>query len=246
MRTGDSVVKVIVCVKQVPDMTEAKMDREAKTIIREGVSSIINPYDIHAVEEGLRIREKKGGSVIALSMGIPSVVEMLKQIIAMGVDEGVLLTDKAFAGSDTLATSYTLSKAIEKINDFDIILCGKQTVDGDTAQVGPGLAEKLGIPHITNVVDIREIEENYIECKRTVENGWEVIKPVILFIFIKLSICPSSGTAPAVIPVRAPCIVTFVLFLFNNNIISTISFSEQGNEIESAFPSLRDSSFKYS
>jgi electron transfer flavoprotein beta subunit len=176
MRTGDSVVKVIVCVKQVPDMTEAKMDREAKTIIREGVSSIINPYDIHAVEEGLRIREKKGGSVIALSMGIPSVVEMLKQIIAMGVDEGVLLTDKAFAGSDTLATSYTLSKAIEKINDFDIILCGKQTVDGDTAQVGPGLAEKLGIPHITNVVDIREIEENYIECKRTVENGWEVIK----------------------------------------------------------------------
>ena len=113
----------------------------------------------------MRIRDEKGGSVIALSMGIPSVAGMLKQVIAMGVDAGILLTDKAFAGSDTLATSYILSKAIKKIGNFDIIICGKQTIDGDTAQVGPGLAEKLGIPHITNVVEMKEIEKNYIICK---------------------------------------------------------------------------------
>lgn len=109
-------------------------------------------------------------------MGIPSVVQMLKQIIAMGADAGVLLTDKAFAGADTLATSYTLAKAIKKINNFDVIICGKQTIDGDTAQVGPGLAEKLGIPHVTNVVDIRKIGKDYIECKKIVEKGWEIVK----------------------------------------------------------------------
>lgn len=171
-----NVLKIIVCVKQVPDMTNAKLDRKANTIIREGVTSIINPYDIHAVEEGLRIREKKGGSVIALSMGIPGAVRILKQIIAMGADRGILLTDRVFAGADTLATSYTLSKAIEKIRDFDIILCGKQTVDGDTAQVGPGLAEKLGVSHVTNVVEIMQLEEKYIICRRVVEKGWEIIK----------------------------------------------------------------------
>jgi len=182
-------MKVIVCVKQVPDMTEARMDREKKTIVREGVPSIINPYDIHAVEEGLRIKDKKGGSVIALSMGIPSVAGMLKQILAMGVDRGILLTDKAFAGSDTLATSHILSKAIKKIGDFDIIICGKQTIDGDTAQVGPGLAEKLGIPHITNVVEIKEIEKNYIVCKRALEKDWEVVKsPIPLLITVEKNI----------------------------------------------------------
>lgn len=157
-------------------MTEAKMDREAKTIIREGVASIINPYDIHAVEEGLRIREERGGIVTALSMGIPRVAEMLKQLIAMGVDNAVLLTDRAFAGSDSLATCYILSKALKKLKDFDIILCGKQTIDGDTAQVGPGLAEKLGISHITNVVEIMKIAEDYIECRRAVDKGWELVK----------------------------------------------------------------------
>lgn len=182
-------MKVIVCVKQVPDMTEARMDKEKKTIIREGVPSIINPYDIHAVEEALKIKDKKGGSVIALSMGIPSVAWMLRQLIAMGVDSGILLTDKAFAGSDTLATSYILSKAIRKIGDFDIIICGKQTIDGDTAQVGPGLAEKLGIPHITNVVEIKEAEKDYIVCKRAVEKGWEVVKsPVPVLITVEKNI----------------------------------------------------------
>jgi len=122
MRTGDSVVKVIVCVKQVPDMTEAKMDRETNTIIREGVSSIINPYDIHAIEEALRLKESMGGSVTILSMGIPDVAKMLRSILAMGADRAVLLTDRAFAGSDTLATSFALSKAVEKIGNFDLIM----------------------------------------------------------------------------------------------------------------------------
>jgi electron transfer flavoprotein beta subunit len=169
-------MRIIVCVKQVPDMSEARMDREANTIVREGVASIINPYDIHAVEEGLRIIEKYGGSVTALSMGIPRAAETLKQVIGLGVNNAVLLTDKAFAGSDTLATCYTLSLAVKKINGFDMILCGKQTIDGDTAQVGPGLAEKLNIPYITNVVQFTEITNDYVVCKRLINKGWELVK----------------------------------------------------------------------
>lgn len=169
-------MKIVVCVKQVPDMSEAKMDRKANTIVREGVSSIINPYDIHAVEEALRIKEKKGGSVTALSMGIPSTALMLKQLVTLGLDKAILLTDRAFAGSDTLATCYTLSKAIEKIKDVNIIICGKQTADGDTAQVGPSLAEMLNISHITNVVEIVNIEEQYITCRRAIDKGWELVK----------------------------------------------------------------------
>jgi electron transfer flavoprotein beta subunit len=169
-------MNIIVCAKQVPDMSEAKMDRETNTIIREGVSSIINPYDIHAIEEALRLKESTGGSVTILSMGIPDVAKMLRCILAMGADRAVLLTDRAFAGSDTLATSFALSKAVEKIGNFDLIMCGKQTIDGDTAQVGPEMAEKLGIPHVTNVVDITETDEEFIVCKKAIEKGWEVVR----------------------------------------------------------------------
>lgn len=169
-------MRIIVCVKQVPDMTDAKMDRKANTIIRHGTSSIINPYDIHAVEEAIRISQHSCGIVTALSMGLYTAVDMLRNLIAMGVHEGVLLTDRAFAGSDTLATCYTLSKAIEKIKEYDLVLCGKQTVDGDTAQVGPGLAEKLKIPHVTNVVKIHKITPGKVLCQRKVDNGYELIR----------------------------------------------------------------------
>lgn len=169
-------MNIIVCVKQVPATTEVKMNKETNTIIREGVESIINPFDTYAIEEGLRLKDKTGGKVTVLSMGIPSVAELLKETIALGVDDAILLSDRAFAGSDTLATAYALSMGVRKIGNYDLIICGKQATDGDTAQVGPSLAEKLGIPHTTYVRKIEEVGEGYIRCQRLTEDGYEVIE----------------------------------------------------------------------
>lgn len=169
-------MKIVVCVKQVPDTTEVKINPETNTLVREGVASIINPFDMYAVEEALRIKEKLGGTVIVLTMGPPQAAESLKEVIAMGVDEAVLLSDRAFAGSDTLATSYALAKGIEKIGAVDLILCGKQAIDGDTAQVGPEIAENLGVPHVTYVKKVNEINEKEITVERMNEDGFERIK----------------------------------------------------------------------
>jgi len=170
------LLNVIVCVKQVPGTNEVKINKETNTIIREGVEAIINPFDTYAVEEGLRIKDSTGGKVTVLSMGIPTVAELLKETIALGVDDAILLSDRAFAGADTLATSYALSMGIRKIGDYDLIVCGKQATDGDTAQVGPSLAEKLGIPHTTYVRKIEEIRKGYIRCQRLTDDGYEVIE----------------------------------------------------------------------
>jgi len=167
---------VVVCMKQVPDTTEVKIDPETKTLVREGVPSIINPFDVYAIEEGIRIRERHAGKVTILSMGPPQVKEALKEAVAMGADDAVLISDRAFAGSDTLATSYTLAKAIEKLGGVDLILCGKQAIDGDTAQVGPGVAEHLDIPHLTYVRKISELQPGYIRIERMVEGGYEVVE----------------------------------------------------------------------
>ncbi|NLY75536.1 MAG: electron transfer flavoprotein subunit beta/FixA family protein [Firmicutes bacterium] len=169
-------MKIVVCVKQVPDTTEVKINPETNTLVREGVASVVNPFDMYAVEEALRIKEKLGGTVVALSMGPPQAAEALKETIAMGVDEAVLLSDRAFAGADTLATSYALAKGIEKIGDVDLIFCGKQAIDGDTAQVGPEIAEKLGIPHVTYVKKINEINETGLTVERMTEEGFERVK----------------------------------------------------------------------
>jgi len=170
-------LNVIVCVKQVPGTTEVKMNKETNTIIREGVEAIINPFDAYAVEEGIRIKEKtEDGKVTILSMGIPSVADLLKETLAVGADEAVLLSDRAFAGADTLATAYALSMGVKKIGNYDLIICGKQASDGDTAQVGPSLAEKLGIPHTTYVRKIEEIREGFIRCQRMTDDGYEVIE----------------------------------------------------------------------
>lgn len=169
-------MNVIVCVKQVPATNEVKMNKETNTIIREGVEAIINPFDTYAVEEALRIKDNTGGKVTVLSMGIPSVAELLKETVSLGVDDTVLLSDRAFAGADSLATAYALSMGIKKLGNYDLIICGKQATDGDTAQVGPSLAEKLGIPHTTYVRKIEEIREGYIRCQRMTEDGFEVIE----------------------------------------------------------------------
>jgi len=169
-------MNVIVCVKQVPGTTEVKMNQETNTIIREGVEAILNPFDAYAVEEAVRIKENTEGKATALSMGIPSVADLLKETIASGIDDTVLLSDRAFAGADTLATAYALSMGIRKIGDYDLIICGKQAIDGDTAQVGPSLAEKLGLPHTTYVRRIEEIRGGYIRCQRMTDSGYEVIE----------------------------------------------------------------------
>jgi len=178
-------VKIIVCIKQVPDPEHAKMDKESGTVVREGVELMVNPFDLYAVEEGLRLKGKMGGEVVAISMGPPQAEGALKEVIGMGVDQGILLTSRDFAGADTWATSYTLAKACAKVGDFDIIICGKQAIDGDTAQVGPGIAAKLGIPQITFVRKIDEISGEKIKAERLVEGGYEVISsPLPLLITV--------------------------------------------------------------
>jgi electron transfer flavoprotein beta subunit len=169
-------MNVIVCIKQVPGTTQVKIDRETNTLIREGVEAILNPFDAYAIEEGIRIRERGSGKLTLLSMGIPNVASLLKESLALGADEAVLLSDRAFAGSDSLATAYALSLGVRKIGAFDLILCGKQAIDGDTAQVGPSLAEKLGIPHTTCVRRIEEIRPGYLRCQRLTEEGYETIE----------------------------------------------------------------------
>jgi electron transfer flavoprotein beta subunit len=176
-------MNIIVCVKQVPDTTEVRIDPKTNTLVREGVASILNPFDTYAVEEGIRIKEKMGGKVIVITMGPPQAEKVLREAISVGADEAILISDKAFAGSDTLATSYTLAQAVRKIGDFDLIICGKQAVDGDTAQVGPGIAVQLDIPQIAFVKTIREISPEKIVAERMTEEGYEVLEgplPVLI------------------------------------------------------------------
>ena len=169
-------MNVVVCIKQVPDTSQIKIDPITKNLVREGVPSIINPYDLYAIEEGVRLVEKHGGKVTVISMGPPQAEAVLREAISLGCDEGILISDRTFAGSDTLATSYTLAMAVKKIKDFDIIICGKQAVDGDTAQVGPGIAAHLDIPQVTYVRKIEESGDNSLVAQRTIEEGYEVLK----------------------------------------------------------------------
>ncbi len=171
-------MNIIVCIKQVPDTTEVKINPETGTLIREGVPSIVNPFDMYAIEEGLRLKEQFGGKVTVVSMGPPQAKEALKEAVAMGADEAVLLSDRAFAGSDTWATAYTLSQAIRKLGQFDVILCGKQAIDGDTGQVGPGIARQLGITQLTYVFKILKLDpqSRALVVERLLEEGREVVE----------------------------------------------------------------------
>jgi electron transfer flavoprotein beta subunit len=183
-------VKVVVCIKQVPDTSEVRINPETNTLIRDGVQSMINPYDMHAIEAGLQIRERAGGSVTAITMGPPQAEAALREAISMGVDDAVLLTDRAFAGSDTWATAYTLSRAIQNIG-ADIILCGKQAIDGDTAQVGPEIAEFLDIPHVSYVRKIDDIKESGLVVQRLMDEGFDVIEtslPALLTVVRELNV----------------------------------------------------------
>ena len=168
-------MNIIVCIKQVPETGNIKIDPETHTLIRSGVPSIVNPMDLYAIEEALRWKEKLDATVTALTMGPPQAQEALKEVISMGIDQGILLSDKKFAGADTYATSSTLSLAIRKLAPYGLIFCGKQAIDGDTAQVGPGIAEHLNIPHIAYVRKIEEIDQDkgIIKAQRLMEDGYE-------------------------------------------------------------------------
>lgn len=169
-------MNIIVCIKQVPETTEVKINPETNTLIREGVKSIINPFDMYALEESVRLKEKLGGKVTVITMGPPQAEAALKEAISLGIDEGILVCDRAFAGSDTWATSYTLAAAIKKIGCFDLVICGKQASDGDTAQVGPGISAHLDIPQVTYVKKIEEINEKAMRVERMMEEGYEIIE----------------------------------------------------------------------
>jgi len=169
-------LKIICLIKQVPDTTEIKINPETNTLIREGVPSIINPFDMYAIEEGLRIKERLGGEVIAISMGPPQAEEALREALSLGVDQAILLSHSAFAGADTLATSYTLAQAISKLKPYDLILCGRQASDGDTGQVGPGVAEQLNVPQVAFVRRIEEISSESVVVQRMTEDGYDVIQ----------------------------------------------------------------------
>ncbi|MBS1125120.1 MAG: electron transfer flavoprotein subunit beta [Nitrospirae bacterium] len=169
-------MNIIVLVKQVPDTSEVKINRETNTLIRDGVPSIINPYDRYAIEEALRLREKHGGKVTAVTMGPPQAVEALKETVSLGVDDVVLLSDRAFAGADTWATSYALSQGIRKIGEYDLVIAGKQAIDGDTAQVGPETADMLGIPFVAYIRKIEQIEGRKMIAERLMDEGYDVVE----------------------------------------------------------------------
>jgi electron transfer flavoprotein beta subunit len=170
-------VNIVVCIKQVPATTKVKINPETGTLVREGVEAIVNPFDEYAIEEAIRIKERLGsGSVRIITMGPPQAEETLRSAISLGADESILVSDRAFAGSDTWATSYTLARAIQSLGEVHLIICGKQAIDGDTAQVGPGVAEMLGIPFVAWVRKVEEITDGKIRVQRLMEDGYEVVE----------------------------------------------------------------------
>jgi electron transfer flavoprotein beta subunit len=179
----DSGLKnIVVAVKQVPDTNQVRIDPETGTLIREGVPFIVNPFDTHALEAGLQLKDRFGGQVIAMSMGPPNTVMTLRKCLALGADQAILVSDRMFGGADTLATSYVLTEAVKRIElengRIDVIICGKQTIDGDTAQVGPGLATRLGFAQLTLVDQIIDFSPagRTITVRRKLEGRKEVVQ----------------------------------------------------------------------
>jgi len=176
------MLHMVVCIKQVPDSREIRIDPKTNTLIRQGVPSIVNFYDLHGLEEALRIKDERGGRVTVVTMGPPPAEKALKECISLGADEAVLVTDRLFAGADTLATSYVLAKAIRKAEErwgpADIVFCGKQTLDGDTGQVGPGIACRLDLEQLTYVGKVRKVDPaaRRITVERHLEDGVEVVE----------------------------------------------------------------------
>ncbi len=186
-------MRIIVAIKQVPETKSVKMDEKTGTVIREGVEAIINPLDLYAIETAIQLREEHGGEVIGVSMGPAKAITALREAIAMGFDSGVLVSDSAFAGSDTWATSYILAEAIKRIGDFSLVICGERATDGDTGQVGPGIASFLDLPVVSYVSKIELIggPKPTLRVERLVEDGYEVLScslPCVITVVKEVSI----------------------------------------------------------
>jgi electron transfer flavoprotein beta subunit len=197
---------IVCCIKQVPDTTQVKIDPATNTLIRAGVESICNPYDLVATEAAVKLVEKYGGKVTVISMGIPQAEAQLRDCLAIGANEAVLLSDRALAGADTLATSYTLASAISRLSTQDpveIVMCGKQAIDGDTAQTGPGIATRLGYTQLTYVSEIIgvDLEKKLITVRREIEGGSQVVEarlPVLLTVELELA-TPRYASLPELV-----------------------------------------------
>lgn len=183
-------MNILVCIKQVPGTNKVEVDPVTGVLKRDGVDSKMNPYDLYALETALRLKEAHGGTVKVVSMGPPQAKQIIKEAFAMGADEGILLSDRKFGGADVLATSYTLSQGVEQTGSFDLILCGKQTTDGDTAQVGPEMAEYLDIPSISHVKRIIEINDKELTVEMDMAHTVEIATvPFPCLITVEKDIC---------------------------------------------------------
>lgn len=197
------MLRIVACIKQVPDTTQVRIDPATNTLIREGVPSIINPFDVHAIEEAMRLKHRYGAVAIMLCMGPPWAEEALRKALSFGADHAVLLTDRALAGSDTLATSAALASAIRKLGEhdpIDLIICGKQTIDGDTAQVGPGIATRLGFAQLTYVdkVESLDLDTRRLRVRRMLEGAREIVEaplPALLTVVREIN-QPRYATMP--------------------------------------------------
>ena len=169
-------MRIVVPIKQVPETNAVKMDEQTGTMIREGVEAIVNPLDLYAIEIAIRLREEHGGEAVCVSMGPPKALSAIREAISMGIDSGILISDKAFAGSDTWATSYVLAAAIRRMGDCDLILCGERATDGDTGQVGPGIAAWLDLPVLSYVGKVESAADGVCRVQRLVEDGHEVLE----------------------------------------------------------------------
>ena len=200
------MLNIVACIKQVPDTTQVRIDPETNTLVREGIPAIINPFDMPAIQAAVQIKEAYGGKCTMLCMGPPMAVEALQKSISFGADRAILLTDRALIGSDTLATSAALAAAVRKLSEedpVDIVICGKQTIDGDTAQVGPGIATRLGFSQLTYVGKIESIdlERRRLRARRILEGAEEVVEaplPLLLTVLKEMGE-PRYAPLPAVI-----------------------------------------------
>ncbi len=210
-------MRFIVCVKQVPDTTEVKIDPETNTLIREGIPSILNPFDQFALEEAIKIRQE-GDEIIVISMGPPQAKKALLKCLALGADKAILLSDRAFAGADTWATSYTLTQCIKKIGNFNIIFCGLQAIDGDTAQVGPEIAAQLRIPQITHCESVEKLVGKKLTAKVQTDDGYKIVEvrlPVLI-----------TGTTPSSFEPTNPPMMS--IMKANKKPFSTLDADELG------------------
>ena len=200
------MLRIVVCIKQVPDTTQVRIDPETNTLVREGVPAIINPFDLHAIEAGVQLKERYGGTCTMVCMGPPQAVEALQKALSFGADGGVLLSDRALVGSDTLATSAALAGAIRKLDEQQkvvLVLCGKQTIDGDTAQVGPGIATRLGFSQLSYVgrIESVDLDKRTVRARRILEGAEEVVEaplPALLTVLKEIGE-PRYAALPALI-----------------------------------------------